>query len=849
MTTARPAAISSATSVILLLWINRGLEVLWLLTVFLVPLAFFGPDYVLSEAIIAYVEVPKIALLRTLVGLMAILWLVEWGIQGRLPLGALDNVRALQLRPSAWRSRLVGWLRDQPARWVILAVWFSLATTLVSTALSGSFGVSMRGEVPGQDGFTGYTTIAYVLLFGVIATHLKTRPQLLRLLATIVVMGVLIAGYGVLQHYDHDFLGILEATGGSRDRVTSFMANADFSGAAMFMPIVISLVLATISLKEPVATGLEFRRRLALWSLSLAVLSFWVLVLEAQLLGIAFTFTRGAWVGTLLALGGFLGLGFAFAGWRVLGRAGLVLGMAGGLALVALRWPGVISPFTHGAGLVLILGLLGLLGGFAIFAGRDSFGREALGFGKALPWSGLALGTAAVLGAGLILAVPLVRGESGLLTFAGDSHATRVVERFGSVGSEVVTGDISGRSEIWSGSWRLIQDRPWFEFDTVSFPWLRPLIGYGPDLFRYTFLLESLPASSGSFPMEPDHAHNYYIHQTVEQGLLGLLGSLGIFVAVFGVAGHQLLWRRREYSGLHKVVLIGLLAVLVGRFVEQTVGLARVSDLTIFWVLLGVFVALPGVMRVREPAADSAPGPAQTSGRQRPRGSSIRSARAHRSLDWQLFWRLAVVAWLVGGVVALTWVKTINYPRAGDAAGQAVEHFRSGDFQAALVRLDRAIELAPDVSVYYTHQATVYTSYLRNKRVAPERECSLELNGVPYETCLVRKAYLTNLAGVEQRPFYWRSRLALANTAGALGLKDEAIRLHQEVVVLVPHSWPLLNRLAEVYLDFGEPEAALEVLDASLAMTKDTSSSSEAVRLQELANQQLGNLSDSASLP
>ncbi len=214
-------------------------------------------------------------------------------------------------------------------------------------------------------------------------------------------------------------------------------------------------------------------------------------------------------------------------------------------------------------------------------------------------------------------------------------------------------------------------------------------------------------------------------------------------------------------------------------------------------------------------------------------------------MDWQLFWRLAVVAWLFGGIVALTWVKTLNYPRAAVAAGQAVEDFQRGDYQAAVVGLERAIKLAPDVSVYYTHQATVYGAYLRNRRVAPERECSLELNGVPYETCLVFKAYLTNQAGAEQRPFYWRSRLALAGTAWSLGRKDEAIRLHQEVVSLVPNSWPLLNRLAEVYLDVGQPAEALEALEASLAINN----SGDAVRLQELANQQLEQLNSSASLP
>jgi hypothetical protein len=68
--TASPTATSE-----LQLWINRAIESLLLLTVFLVPLAFFDRDYAKSETIIAYVEVPKVALQRTLVGSLAH-WLI-----------------------------------------------------------------------------------------------------------------------------------------------------------------------------------------------------------------------------------------------------------------------------------------------------------------------------------------------------------------------------------------------------------------------------------------------------------------------------------------------------------------------------------------------------------------------------------------------------------------------------------------------------------------------------------------------------------------------------------------------------------------------------------------------------
>ncbi len=375
MTTARAAATPFNSPTVLLAWINRIQEGLWLITLFLVPLAFLSPTYVLSEAVIAYVEVPQIALLHTLVGIMTSLWLLEWGIQGRTPLVGPAGFNRFQTNPRSWLPRLKGWLRERPERWIFLMVWFYLGATLVSTVFSASFQVSLWGEVPGQDGFTAYTTLALVLLFAVIATHLKTGPQLGRLLGTLVFVGVLVSGYGVLQHYGNDFLGIQEVTGGGGTRVTSFMANADFSGAAMFLTLTISLALATATLKEPVSGKNGVWTKAMSWVLSGSVASFWVLALAVQMLGLAFTLTRGAWVGALAALVIFLLLAAIFGGWRVLGRAGLVLGLASGVTLIALQWPGSISWFTDGAGLVLILALIGTLGVTAALAFRNTLAR------------------------------------------------------------------------------------------------------------------------------------------------------------------------------------------------------------------------------------------------------------------------------------------------------------------------------------------------------------------------------------------------------------------------------------------------------------------------------------------
>ena len=220
LSTVRPSQSLSDSTASTYRWINRALESLWLLTAILVPLAFLDREFIVSEAIVAYVEVPKIALLRTLVALMAVLWLIEWGIQGRLSFGSFFQGRDSGFLSTYWLRKLRDWLRERPIRWLFLAVWFFLGTTLVSTVLSGSFNVSMWGEVPGQDGYPAYTIIAYVVLFGVIATHLKTTAQLWRLIGALVVMGVLVSGYAILQHYGHDFFGLSERTRRRRRRAS-----------------------------------------------------------------------------------------------------------------------------------------------------------------------------------------------------------------------------------------------------------------------------------------------------------------------------------------------------------------------------------------------------------------------------------------------------------------------------------------------------------------------------------------------------------------------------------------------------------------------------------------------------
>jgi tetratricopeptide (TPR) repeat protein len=187
----------------------------------------------------------------------------------------------------------------------------------------------------------------------------------------------------------------------------------------------------------------------------------------------------------------------------------------------------------------------------------------------------------------------------------------------------------------------------------------------------------------------------------------------------------------------------------------------------------------------------------------------------------------------------VTWAKGLNYPRAAVMAGQGVKHYRLREFQASLAAFDRATKLAPDVPVYYTNKAIVYSAYSRYKQVRPEQECSLQTD-MDYQVCLAVKAYLSNQQGLEARPLYWRSRVALAESAFNLKRYEDAIRLQQEAIAMVPTSWPMRLRLGEVYIKAGQTELALKPLEESLAITQDSGLSDTALFYLGMAYHRLG---------
>ena len=800
----------------------------------MVPLIFLGQDYAIAEAQIAYVEIPKVALLRTIAGLIAILWALEWTIksgalQGPFKLVSID-VLAEKLSPFKSVSALRIWLNVHPTRWFLLAAGLFFGSTVLSTVLSGAPATSLWGEIPGQDGYSAYTMASYGVLFAAIATHLTTKDQLGRLLATLVLMGTLVGLYGNLQHFGHDFFNITESTGGGTQRVTIFMGNTIFAAAVLAMTVPLTLVAAAVNLQGKNWGEWRLLSKLGQSGRDTLLASVWASLLAVQLLGLMFTFSRGPWAGAILSLAVFMGLIIISLGWRTLVQVGLVIGLAGAFSAGFLHWQGNVTVIAIGPWFGYVLVLIALAGTFAILSLINSYSRTVLLIAVA--------GIVVSIAGSVILAPSALSGRGSSGATVTPSAASQIGERLSSIQTDVLGGFIGGRGTHWDVSWKLIKDRPWFEFDDLSFSWLRPLVGYGPDLFRYTYLLESPPEPSDFRPLEPDHAHNFIIHQTVEQGYLGGLAAVALFVSVFGVAAHQLLRRRQSGGEMYRLLLLGLMAIILGRFLEMMVGVARISDLTVLWVLFGLFAAL---VKLDDTHQDTSNHTERQTVQSLSRRERRRAARASTGQPFNtgLIFRLAIVVWLIGAVGVVTWQKSINSVRASVAEGRALQHFRAGDYVSTIEDLDKAIKLAPGVPNYYNNRAQIFFVYQLNPEALGEPRCSQQ-SELPYMTCLGIESLESNLESVSQQPFNYRARIAAGNSAFNLRLHDSAADSYGKAVKLVPAAFLVRNDLAESLINLGFFERAIAELDRSLAITGDSTESSTAWRLKGTAFAELG---------
>lgn len=355
---------------------------------------------------------------------------------------------------------------------------------------------------------------------------------------------------------------------------------------------------------------------------------------------------------------------------------------------------------------------------------------------------------------------------------------------------------IGNRADIWRGALQLAVSRERVEDESGLVRGFRFLFGYGPDMYFYSFPIESRPLPRFE---ANSHAHNYPLQVLLEQGLAGLLALIATaaLVVISAISVIRRISRSEHADPWLAILMIGVLAALVARAVEQIAGVGKVSDLVTFWALMGLVIAV----------AEIEMGPFA---RKRQGGRFVLSTSGFQKLA-------PIGAVILASIVALVIFvqKDVNPLRAGWISADGFEQKRAGDSNSAFSSFQEANDLAPDVERYYTEIA----GFLSRTATANNDDSSVGL---------LISARQTLLEYEERDPFAWRTKLDLASIASALtsrGNSDfipEVVNRYLDISAAMEPYPTIQSTAAENILLVGEYEVAVIVAERAIALEATT---------------------------
>lgn len=570
------------------LFCEKFIQAGWLVALIAAPLYF----NIYSSRVF---EPDKITLVRTLALAMGAAWLVlraeRWQA---LPRQA--NSFAISARPGAWLKSM------SAANPLTLPALLLFLAYLVSTALSLSPIVSFFGSYQRLQGL--YTLSAYLIIFFLAASSLKTRADVERAITLALLASFPVALYGLIQHY---FLDPLPWVGDVTTRVASTLGNSIFIGAFLILTIPLALArLIRTSRRAAAPLSAHGRRALAAATVAsfAAIAAAWGLSFD---LG-AKNFIEANYTGTLTpeqlsaASGAFtLALVISLLVLALWGggayllklRAANLLLIPAYAALLAVETLAIVFSQSRGP-------LLGLFGGLFAFGVLYALVRGAR------RWAIGAFGLVVFL----LIALALVNIPASPLSSLRDLP---YVGRLGRV-FELEGGTGKVRVLIWQGALQLVLPHSPLQSPTTGadpFNPIRPLIGYGPETM-YVAYNRFYPPELGQLESRnatPDRSHNETFDALVTTGLFGLAAENILFLLAF-------------YLGLKWLGLVPDVRarnILFGAWFGGGIVAALVFGFILGWQFIGV--ALPGGMMlglfgyllgfaVRNPAR-STPSPAE----------------------------------------------------------------------------------------------------------------------------------------------------------------------------------------------------------------------------------------------
>lgn len=534
-------------------------------------------------------EPDKLTLVRSLALFMTGIWLV--GFIDRQGWDDLDWLR-LRSETSIWRMPFV------------LPVFLLVIIYLVSTIFSVVPRTSWFGSYQRLQG--GYTTLSYIVIFALSVYTFRRRPQINRLVTTVIVTSIPISLYGLLQHYGLD---PLPWGGNVQRRIAGHMGNAIFIAAYLIMVVPLTAVRIidafTNILGDEVLSYADVVRS-----------SVYIFALAIQLVAIYWSGSRGPMLGLLVGLFALVLILLVALRNTATERGRFRLGDLGrGLALV---FAGMVVAAASIYGLIQLLNGMGRLTNLAgpatsltAFAGSLVvvavliFVFMAMRRGWRWLWlSWLTLAIIAMVWLGLFNLAP----TTGEIQSPTNTLYGRVVQtidawrelptvgRFGQLlEAEGGTGRV--RVLIWEGALELIQPHEPLVYpdgSTDSLNFLRPLIGYGPESMYvaynrfYVPELATLEARNAS----PDRSHNETFDALIITGLLGFLTWQALYLSVF-YFGFRWLGVVRSTRDRNLLIGLWIVGAIVGAIViTQLLGIVYIGVAIPFGSIVGLALYL-----------------------------------------------------------------------------------------------------------------------------------------------------------------------------------------------------------------------------------------------------------------
>ena len=540
------------------------MEAGWLVAVIITPL-FFN---VYSSRVF---EPDKVALLRSLARVMLAAWVVK-SVSER----AVGSGPSLQKLTTSWKAPLV-----------VPVLAFAIVY-LLSTALSVAPTRSLLGSYHRLQGTL--TTLSYLVLFALVATHLRSRQQLERVLTAVVLTSLSVSIYAIFQRSGWDPLPWPSAPWAG-SRTFASLGHPIFLGAYLMMAVFVVLGRLTTSV-QAVLAGDPRRRfhtgRAAAYSAIVIV----------NLTAIAFTQSRGPVIGLYAGL---------VCYWLLLAAVGYARRLAVA-ALVLLAVPAVFVALLNVPD--------GPLRAMREWEGVSRFGqildtREGSVRGRALIWNGVV--TLMTPHAALEYPDGSPDRWNGLRPLVGYGPETLsvVFERF----HPPELARLEGRSD---SAWCCFVDRTHNEtFDALvttgalgvivylglfaaifyyGVTWLGLLAGRTRRLVCVCLTLGSTAVSAAVLSAWQGPA---FLGLAVPVGMVaGLLTYLAVSALPVETAAAGA--RRTEEGGpagtgaepWRVMALVSLLSAIVAYFIETSFGIATVSTYAHFWIFAGLMLAV-----------------------------------------------------------------------------------------------------------------------------------------------------------------------------------------------------------------------------------------------------------------